>query len=241
MAGVRRAFNSPARIRRSISTGESSVVADLFGMGLGIFVTDVHDPKLERHFALIGKIPILWSEVEFGISQVIAAFNGDSYHSKEQLWVVLARLGNRDRPDVLEAMNDMASLGPQVDACVAFAVKGYRILNQNRNALLHSHAVDFDDANAPVWTRFSGSKRDRTVHTLVPLKELAFQVRSYELMRNYLLQLYAAVWARSNPDCSRARLPRKFRPPRPLLAIPPNDGTPASDPRKKAPPRKPAA
>lgn len=232
---------SPARIRRSISAGEGSAVADLFGIDIHVFVTDIHDPKLQRHFGLIGKIPLLWSEIEFAITQVIAGFNRDSIHSKEQLWFLLARLGNRDRPDVLELMNEKTSLGPRGDACVAFALEAYRALNQNRNTLLHAHAVSFDKPSEIVWTRFSSGKKERPAHTHVPLRELEFQLRSYERLRNFLLQLFGAVWAQNNPDCSPPRWPRKFPAPRLLAAIPPDGKIPKASQRKPKPQRKPRA
>ena len=204
-----------------------------------LFVTNIEHPRLQRHFALIGRIPLLWSEIEFCITQVIAGFNRDSFFSKEQLWVVLARLGNRDRAEVLEAMNEMTSLGPRGDACVAFAVKAYRILNQNRNTLLHSHAVAFD--KRIVWTRFSSGRKDRPVHTHLPLRELEAQVRSFERLRNFLLQLFGAVWAQNNPDCSPPHWPRRFPQPRQLEAIPPAGKIPKASPRKPKRRRKPRA
>ena len=195
-------------------------MAELFGIDIHAFVTDIHDPKLQRHFALIGQIPLLWSEIEFAITQVIAGFNRDDIYSKDQLFLALARLGNRDKPDVLEAFNEQTPLGPKGDACVAFAVKAYRILNQNRNAILHAHAVDYETPSGVVWTRFSSRRKNETVHAHVPLRELTFSgPPSYERLRNYMLQLFQAVWSMNNPDCSPPRWPRKFPAPRALPAI----------------------
>jgi hypothetical protein len=39
------------------------------------------------------------------------------------------------------------------------------------------------------------------------------------------LQLYGAVWAHNNADCSSPRWPRRFPSPRPLPAMPPQSKT----------------
>ena len=202
--------------------------AGIFGVSSDAFLTDIDDSKLQRHFALIGRIPLLWSEIEFGMMMVLAAFDQGDEASKVRMAIVLHKIGNRDRADLLAEFVKQQSLGLQGDACAALAAKAYGILNTNRNTLLHAHAVEVDQWGRAAWTRFSSGKVGKTVHNIISRQQLTEQVKAMVRLRLCLLQLYGAIWSRRNPDCSPQPWPRRFGLPKSLQANEPRRETPAN-------------
>ncbi len=178
-------------------------------------------PALERHFSLIGQITYLWNNAEFSLDQAIISFIvPDDARDSDATFMLASKLGNRDRTAVLRAISERYGV-PGTAGRVEHAIKCYSILNENRNALIHSRFIYAGVMSSLTWVRASSGRPGKGAFSVASLRDLRAQVRALEDMITYLDGFAHAVrgrrdnWAPLPPWPRKSALPRKLRQPDP--------------------------
>lgn len=174
-------------------------------------------PELEQHFSLLGQFLFVWNNIEFDLDWLIGSFilTGDPEDALEKpnedsVHMLVSKLGNRDRLVMLRAVAAQFPMGAQLADRIDLVTSAFSILNDNRNALVHSRFIYAGKMGSMTWARPSRATPGRAAHATAPLRVLKSQLVAAERLEWHLSELSMAVRSRRSGWETKHPWPRKF-------------------------------
>jgi hypothetical protein len=174
----------------------------------------------KTYLALIGQITHDWNVLERALCQLIAAYVGDD----ELSHVFTGGMRNADRARVLEQLVELYEPSPKLQAKIAFLIKAFSILGENRNVLVHSESA-ISAGKRTLWYRPHKRDVDQILFSSAGLKELRSLLVDIDRLTNLAFALAGIVTLREHGEYEGKAVPspRIFRLPRKIEQLLPED------------------
>ena len=165
--------------------------------------------------AALGMIAIDWSQCEHTFSKLVWHYVGDLRRG----YAVTAALGNKSKAQLLLDLAKRSERSRAVVSRLEFAAKVFNILLENRNSLVHSHAVFPHRSGKLEWIR-QVNNRPKITSVIAGQQELKLLHEAILALDIFMMKIITYFDAKKN-GARRASLPRIFVQPSKLNPPPP--------------------